>query len=123
VIDILTYLCVIALICFTGIVRKVKISYLKVGHTHDDIDAIIGNVATHLRSLDVPTFSEFQEACRTAIKKDFSNVLGVDRLIGISDYDSIFSDFNSMSVQGMYIYIDILICMYIYIYLCIYVCM
>ena len=101
--------------------RKVKVSYLKVGHTHDDIDAIIGNVATHLRSLDVPTFSEFQEACRKAIKKDCSNVLGVDRLIGISDYDSIFSDFNSMSVQGIYVYI----CRYLYVYkyVCMCVCM
>lgn len=86
--------------CVSGIVRKVKISYLKVGHTHDDIDAIIGNVITHLRSLDIGTFSEFRQACYDAIRKDGSSVLGVDRLIGIPDYDSIFSDFNQSSIVG-----------------------
>jgi len=39
----------------------VKISYCLVGHTHEDIDAIIGNVITYLRSKNIPTLTDFAE--------------------------------------------------------------
>jgi hypothetical protein len=40
-----------------GIVKKFKISYLIVGHTHEDIDGTIGNAATTLRPEDVYSLS------------------------------------------------------------------
>ena len=55
---------------------------------------------TYLRSLDIPSFTDFQESCRDAIKHNKAMVLSVDRIIGIPDYDLIFSDFNSASVSG-----------------------
>ena len=38
-----------ALLVKLGICRKVKINFLEVAHTHDDIDALIGSVVVKLR--------------------------------------------------------------------------
>ena len=81
---------------------QVKLSYLRVGHTHDDIDAVIGNVVSYIRGLDIASFAEFQDACMKAIKKEGGAVLGIRRLIGIADYKSIFSDcMNKLDVNGI----------------------
>lgn len=81
---------------------QVKLSYLRVGHTHDDIDGIIGNVVSHIRSLDIASFAEFQEACMESITKEGGAVLGIRRLYGIADYKSIFSDcMKKLNVQGI----------------------
>lgn len=75
---------------------------MRVGHTHDDIDAVIGNVVSYIRGLDIASFAEFQDACMDAITKDGGAVLGIRRLVGIADYKSIFSDcMKTLDVQGI----------------------
>ena len=37
-----------------GVAKKVKINFLEVGHTHEDIDALIGSVVMKLRAQDLP---------------------------------------------------------------------
>lgn len=93
-----------AYLVMLGLCRKVKYSFLLVGHTHDDIDAIIGTVVTYLRSLDSWSFAEFVEACKTAVKSGsaLSRVVDVQRLVGITDYVAIFADVSaSFDIKGI----------------------
>ena len=59
-----------------GIVRKVKVSYCVVGHTHNTqlLDAIIGTVITHLRKRDIQSFTLFDEEVRKSINKNNAQV-------------------------------------------------
>ena len=43
-----------------GIFKKVKLSYLPVGHTHEDIDACFGALARQLVSHDVYTMADVE---------------------------------------------------------------
>lgn len=90
-----------SMLTLLGIVRKVKLSYLVVGHTHEDVDATIGNVVTHLRAQDLPTYSEFREQCLVAIRKDGGAVLDVHQIIGCTDFDEVFQKINKFNVDGI----------------------
>jgi hypothetical protein len=74
-------------------VRKVKASFLSVGHTHDDVDAVIGSVISYLRGVDIFSFGEFEAACKLAISsvEALSRVVRVERVVGITDYEEIFA--------------------------------
>jgi len=50
-----------------GICKKVKVNLLEVGHTHEDIDALIGSVVTKLRIADLRTFQERVKAIKNAV--------------------------------------------------------
>ena len=56
------------------IVQKVKVSYCVVGHTHEDVDAIIGTVISHLRKRDIQSFTVFEEEVRKSINKHNAQV-------------------------------------------------
>lgn len=43
-----------ALLVVLGISKKIKVNYLEVGHTHEDIDALIGSVVVKLRAMNFP---------------------------------------------------------------------
>ena len=45
----------------SGIVDKVVIAFLLVGHTHTDVDRIISLVVTYLRNMDIPTLDKLKE--------------------------------------------------------------
>ena len=55
-----------------GIRKKVKLNFLEVGHTHEDIDALIGNIVKTLRRADIPTLSIKERAICDAL----SNAIG-----------------------------------------------
>jgi hypothetical protein len=44
-----------------GVVDKVVIAFLLVGHTHTDVDRIISYVVSYLRNMDVPTLDKLKE--------------------------------------------------------------
>ena len=46
-----------------GICNKVVLVYLLRGHTHTDVDRIIGLVVTYIRRMDVATFEELKRFC------------------------------------------------------------
>lgn len=95
-----TVVAAMAALCLLGVVKKVKLSYLEVGHTHDDYDAIIGTIGSYITNLDLATFEDYKTACIEAITKQGSLVLAVERIVGITDYDRLFQDFNSSKVTG-----------------------
>jgi hypothetical protein len=93
---------------------------LLVGHTHEDVDAIIGKVLEKnylcfyifyilflykvlggIRRKDMFTFPQYEEACGETLKSMNCRIISCRQLIGIPDYDEIFSDFNISNVQGL----------------------
>ncbi len=85
----------------TFILLKVKVSYCIVGHTHEEIDAIIGTVISHLRGKNIETFEDFRRECNAAILKQQACIHGVDMLVGIPDYDETFKGINEHNIQGI----------------------
>jgi hypothetical protein len=78
-----------ALLVKLGICRKVKVNFLEVGHTHEDIDALIGSVVTKLRIADLSTFDERVEAIKNALNHmETGQVKDVQEVIGMTDYES-----------------------------------
>jgi hypothetical protein len=45
----------------SGIVDKVVIAFLLVGHTHTDVDRIISYVVSYLQNMDIPTLDKLKE--------------------------------------------------------------
>ena len=78
-----------ALLVKLGICKKVKVNFLEVGHTHEDIDALIGSVVTKLRQLDLRTFEERVEAIKSALNHmETGQVKDVQEIIGMTDFES-----------------------------------
>lgn len=48
----------------TGVFQEVHISFLLVGHTHEDIDQMFSVIARYLNKHDAPTLSAYMEAVR-----------------------------------------------------------
>ena len=77
-----------ALLVKLGICKKIKVNYLEVGHTHEDIDALIGTVVSKLRIEDLRTFEERINAIKNAMNKfESGSVKDVEEVIGITDYE------------------------------------
>jgi hypothetical protein len=70
----------------SGIVRKFKISYLMVGHTHDDVDANIGECATALRPEDVYSLTNMKEYLEEAFK---SRKFKLRVNIGVANFEAL----------------------------------
>jgi hypothetical protein len=86
-----------------GILRKVKLSYLKVGHSHTLGDGKIGEVGRQVINDNMPTFESFRENVKKAFRGVGNGYNDVFRLIGITDYKSMFDDVrrNPESITGM----------------------
>ena len=63
---VLTYL---AVLIFVGVFETVGVSFLPVGHTHEDIDAVFSRIAQKLRNSVVKTVSELWKSLAAASKK------------------------------------------------------
>jgi hypothetical protein len=96
-----TLLAGLAVLVLFGIVRKVKLSFCITGHTHEDIDAIIGNVISHLRGKDLVTFEELKTECLKAIEQQHAVVEDVALVCGMPNYDILFHDFNNKQISGI----------------------
>ncbi|XP_060561075.1 uncharacterized protein LOC132720867 [Ruditapes philippinarum] len=49
------FLTFLAWLVKTGIFKKVKLSFLMVGHTHEDIDQVFSRISCHMKHVDAPT--------------------------------------------------------------------
>ena len=77
-----------ALLVKLGVCKKIKVNFLEVGHTHEDIDALIGSVVTKLRLEDLPTLQSRIDAIRNALNKLEAEIKDVEEVFGITDYKS-----------------------------------
>ena len=73
-----------------GIAKKIKINFLEVGHTHEDIDALIGSVVVKLRARDLPTLDSRVDAICGALKNEEARIRFVEEAMGITDYEKAF---------------------------------
>ena len=53
-----------------GIFQKIKMCFLPVGHTHEDIDQGFSCIARHLRRVNAYTFAQLAKAVRESFKKE-----------------------------------------------------
>ena len=51
----------LAVLIALGIVDKIVVAFLLVGHTHTDVDRIISYVVSHLRGKDIATLEKLKE--------------------------------------------------------------
>ena len=51
----------LAILIVCGIVDKIVIAFLLVGHTHTDVDRIISYVVSYLRNMDIPTLDKLKD--------------------------------------------------------------
>lgn len=86
-----------------GVIKKAKIAYLLVGHTHEDVDALIAVIAQFLRPTDMFGLSDLREALLSRIKSGNARMIDVFTYIGIPDYNKIFpnKEINPQSVTGL----------------------
>jgi hypothetical protein len=56
-----TVIITLAILIVSGIVDKIVIAFLLVGHTHTDVDRIISYVVSYLRNMDIPTLDKLKE--------------------------------------------------------------
>ena len=91
----------LASLVLLGVCRKVKVNYLIVGHTHEDIDALIGTIVAKLRALDLPALSVYEKEVKASVLMESAQIQGVQHLIGIPDYDKLFKDCIPSTVSGI----------------------
>ena len=97
-----TFISAMGALVLLGIVKKVKISYLKTGHSHTFGDGVIGNVGSRIIQGDMPSYESFQASVREALKGQGTLVSSVNRIIGTTDYKVMFEDIrkNPHLIEG-----------------------
>jgi hypothetical protein len=50
----------LAWLIFRGIFQRIEVSFLPVGHTHEDIDQMFSRTSVQLKNIDIPTRREFE---------------------------------------------------------------
>jgi hypothetical protein len=70
--------------------KRIIISRLPVGHTHEDIDSRFGKIWAHIRTLSIYTLEEFEKAIRRAFA---GNKVFVVAVIAIMDYGKYYEQF------------------------------
>jgi hypothetical protein len=86
-----------------GVIKKAKIAYLLVGHTHEDVDALIAVIATFLRPMDVNGLNDLRDALLSKIKSGNARMIDVFTYVGIPDYGFLFplNEINPQKVTGL----------------------
>jgi hypothetical protein len=76
---------------YVGIAQKVKVAYLKRGHTHCPVDRLIGMASTHFSNKNLPNFGSFSSELHNAFNKSKSANIKLYRYVYIiTDYDYIY---------------------------------
>ena len=82
--------------------QKIKVNFLEVGQTHEDIDALIGSVVTKLCPTDLRTFEERIKAIKNALNRiEEGHVKDVEEVIGISGYEVALANYTPPGISGL----------------------
>ena len=65
-------------------------SYLIVGHTHADVDALIGTIILYLRNVDQLSPHEFADAVGKACKSKDGTIEAIENRLATPDYEANF---------------------------------
>ena len=69
---------------------QIKVSFLIVGHTHADVDALIGTIVSYLRNVDQMSPEEFAEAVGKACRSEDGTIEAIENSLSTMDYESVF---------------------------------
>ena len=61
-----------------------------VGHTHADVDALIGTIVSYLRNVDQMSPQEFAEAVGKACRSENGSIDAIENTLATMDYESVF---------------------------------
>jgi hypothetical protein len=78
--------------------NTIELSFLPVGHTHEDIDQMFSRFAEYFRTYDAPSISDFMKG----IKSAYTPVPIVERIYEILDFKSIINSEDILNIiEGM----------------------
>ena len=69
-----------------GVFKKITMSYLPVGHTHADIDALFGNLSTAFKSYDAVNISKLHEVISDFLNESLLHIEQIRWMPNITDY-------------------------------------
>jgi hypothetical protein len=78
---------------------QIKVSYLIVGHTHADVDALIGTIVSYLRNIDQMCPEEFAEAVGEACKTEDGTIDRIENTLSTPDYEGGF-EAQRLRIEG-----------------------
>ena len=79
------------ILIYVGIAQKVKVAYLKRGHTHCPVDRLIGMASTHFSNKNLPSYSSFSSELYNSFNKSKSANIKMYRYVySIKYYDYIY---------------------------------
>jgi len=83
--------------------KKVKVSYLTVGHTHNDNDGEIGTSSSDMTNKVIQTIDVFDELCRQSFENSQRSTTINHKIIGITDWGKLFSTGkkNPFDINGL----------------------
>jgi hypothetical protein len=94
----------LAALVLLDVCQKIKVSYLTVGHTHNDDDGAIGVAGNHMCAANIESLSR----CDALLMESFEDIQStntfVEEIVGITDYGKILCDRSSknpFSINGM----------------------
>lgn len=70
----------------SGIFKKVYVSFLPVGHTHEDIDQCFSVIQKALAKREAFTFEEWAELVHESFKQDFNKIYRIEYVWAVNDY-------------------------------------
>ena len=79
------------MIVAVGLTKKIHVTRLPVGHTHEDIDGRFGKIWTAIRSQSILTPQEYKSALLNVFKDSRLQVEVID-VFSVPDYKSFFNN-------------------------------
>ena len=89
------------LLVFFGLCKKIKISFLEVGHTHEDVDGLIGYVVVKLRSANITDLNVLEQVVKGAIRDEEGSIKHIETFLGIPDYDTLVQNSLPQNIEGL----------------------
>ena len=100
----------LAVLIALGIVEKIVVAFLLVGHTHTDVDRIISYVVSHLRGKDIATLEKLKEYVLGSFNPKEENWGQTpppkifDQIFSMTDYEAMFQpsvDAARANIEGV----------------------
>ena len=79
-------ICHVSYLVQVGVFKKITMSYLPVGHTHADIDALFGNLSTAFKSYDAVNISKLHEVISDFLNESLLHIEQIRWMPNITDY-------------------------------------
>ena len=86
----------LALLVHLGVFEKIKVSFLPVGHTHEDIDQRFSRISVALKKKNAFTFDEFVDVVKNAFVGEEHKPAKIEVLHNVFDFKKWVGDYKEM---------------------------